>query len=274
MDVGRQNQMDSFRWNHAMAIFQKSRRRKLMNQPFPIEWIAILHRNVPYYRCLSTEEQKELQGLIQIFIAEKEFEGCAGLEITDEIKVTIAAQACILLLGRETDIYPKLRSILVYPRTYVAPAKYVENDILVTETLEARSGESWSHGYVILSWNDVLKGASDIHDGNNLVFHEFAHQLDEEYGSADGTPLLQHRSMYLAWARVLGREYRQLVKNIEKNQPTLLNQYGATNPAEFFAVATEFFFERPRELKQLHPKLYQQLKLFYHQDPASREIDK
>ncbi|MDZ7333585.1 MAG: zinc-dependent peptidase [candidate division KSB1 bacterium] len=254
-----------------MLPFKKYRRRKLMNKPFPVEWLTILQRNVPYYRRLSVSEQKELQGLIQIFIAEKQFEGCGGLQITDEIKVTIAAQACMLLLGRETDIYPTLRSILVYPSAYLAPTKYIEGDLLVTETLEARAGESWSHGYVVLSWDEVLKGASDVHDGHNLVFHEFAHQLDEETGRADGAPVLPHRSMHIAWARVLSREYNQLIKSIELNRPTFLNQYGAISPAEFFAVVTEFFFEKPVELKQHHPALYEQLQLFYYQDPASRK---
>lgn len=253
-----------------MFLFKKYRRNRLMQQKFPAEWLSILERNVPYYRCLTADEQKELQGLIQVFLKEKQFEGCGGLEITDEIRVTIAAQACILLLGRKTDFYPTLRSILVYPHAYLAPIKKVDSAFLVTEGIEARFGESWSHGYVILSWDDVLKGASDIHDGHNLVFHEFAHQLDEESGAADGAPVLPHHSMYVAWARVLGREYERLIENIEQNRPTLLNQYGATNPAEFFAVATEFFFERPVELRKLHPELYDQLKLFYCTDPADK----
>lgn len=251
-----------------MFIFKKHRRNRLMKQKLPAQWLSIIERNVPYYRCLSPEEQTELQGLINVFLHEKEFEGCAGLVITDEIRVTIAAQACLLLLGRETDFYPPLRSILVYPHAYVAPVKKVDSDFLVTEGLEARFGESWSHGYVILSWDDVLKGVSDIHDGHNLVFHEFAHQLDEESGAADGAPLLPLRSMYITWARVLTREYEELIKNIQQNRPTLLDKYGATNPAEFFAVATEFFFEKPVELKQLHPELYKQLRLFYQRDPA------
>jgi Mlc titration factor MtfA (ptsG expression regulator) len=253
-----------------MLIFKKHCRKRLMKQKFPPEWLSIIERNVPYYHCLSPEGQIELQGLIQVFLDEKQFEGCGGLKITNEIRVTIAAQACLLLLGRETDFYPTLRSILVYPHAYVAPVKKVDSDLLVTEGLEARFGESWSHGYVILSWDDVLKGASDIHDGHNLVFHEFAHQLDEESGAADGAPVLPYRSMYIAWARVLGNEYKKLIKSIEQNRPTLLDKYGATSPAEFFAVATEFFFEKPVELKRLHSELYEQLRLFYQRDPACK----
>lgn len=252
-----------------MFVFKKHRRKRLIKKkPFPTEWLLILERNVPYYRYLSADEQKELQGLIQIFLNEKQFEGCGGLEMTDEIRVTIAAQACLLLLGRKTDFYPTLRSILVYPHAYIAPVKKVHSELLVTEGLETRFGESWSHGYVILSWDDVLKGASDIHDGHNLVFHEFAHQLDEESGAANGAPVLPHHSMYIAWARVLSREYERLVESIEQNRPTLLDHYGATSPAEFFAVATEFFFEKPVELKKFHPELYDQLRLFYQRNPA------
>ncbi len=251
-----------------MFLFKKYRRSRLIQQKFPAKWLSIIERNVPYYRCLSADEQKELQGFIHIFLKEKQFEGCGGLKINDEIRVTIAAQACILLLGRKTDFYPTLRSILVYPQAYIAPVKKVAADLLVTEGLEARFGESWSHGYVILSWDDVLNGASDIHDGRNLVFHEFAHQLDEESGAAEGAPLLPRRSMYIAWARVLTREYEELIGSIELNRPTLLDKYGATSPAEFFAVATEFFFEKPGELKKLHPELYNQLRIFFQRDPV------
>jgi Mlc titration factor MtfA (ptsG expression regulator) len=254
-----------------MSIFKKYLRKSLIKKTLPAEWLSIIKRNVPYYNCLSPAEQTELHGLIQIFLKEKYFEGCGGLEITDEIRVIIAAQACILLLGRKTDIYPTLRSILVYPHAYLAPLKKIDSGFLVTEGIQARFGESWSHGYVILSWDDVLRGASDIHDGHNLVFHEFAHQLDEESGSANGAPVLPHRSMYITWARVLTREYEDLINSIRQNRPTLLDKYGATNPAEFFAVATEFFFEKPVELKQLHPELYEQLRLFYQRNPACKK---
>ena len=121
---------------------------------------------------------------------------------------------------------------------------------------------------MVLSWDDVLAGAADIHDGHNVVLHEFAHQLDKEAGYGDGAPDLPQRSMYVAWARVLSAEYAHLVDAIHQNHPTVLDPYGATNPAEFFAVATEAFFEKPAALKSLHPELYEQLRQFYEQDPA------
>ncbi len=251
------------------GFFKRKRRRRLMKQPIPPDWRGIIERNVPYYRHLPPEDQRELQGLIQVFIAEKRFEGCGGLRMTDEIRVTIAAQSCILLLHRDTDIYPDLFSILVYPDAYVAPAPGRDRMGAITEDLEVRLGESWNRGAIVLSWSDTLHGAADIHDGHNVVFHEFAHQIDIEDGRADGAPRLPKAAMYTAWARVLGHEYRALIDSIEHRQRTLLDRYGAKSPAEFFAVITEFFFERPIELKVLHPELYEELKGFYRQDPAS-----
>jgi Mlc titration factor MtfA (ptsG expression regulator) len=225
---------------------------------------------VPYYGFLADEQQQKLRGLIQVFLAEKLFEGCGGLEINDEVRVTIAAQGCILALGLERDdLYPQLRSILVYPHAYVANITAHQPDGTVVEGREGRLGESWEHGYVVLSWKDVLQGAADTTDGRNVVYHEFAHQLDNESGAPEGAPLLPAGEMYAAWARVLGAEYQALCESIERREPTLLDPYGAVSPAEFFAVATECFFELPIELKEYHPQLYEQLRLFYRQDPAA-----
>ena len=251
-----------------MFGIRKRRRQRLFHQPLPLQWLGILRRNVPYYGFLPPQQRLELRGLIQIFLDEKQFEGCGGLELTDEIKVTIAAQGCILLLGRETDIYPKLRSVLVYPHAYIANVTARQQDGTVVEGRQGRSGESWMQGYVVLSWADVLRGASYIHDGRNVVFHEFAHQLDNESGAPEGAPLLADSSANAEWARVFGTEYQSLCDSIERDQPTLLDRYGAVSPAEFFAVATEFFFERPADLQMRHPELYGQLKQYYRQDPA------
>ena len=192
------------------GFFKERRRKRLRSAPFPASFLAIIERNVPFYMCLPEADRRELQGLVQIFLGEKVFEGCGGLELTDEIKVTIAAQACLLLLHRQTDIYPRLITILVYPSAYLAKAVEPIGSGAVLEGDAIHLGESWSSGVVVLSWDDVRAGASDIHDGQNLVLHEFAHQLDREDGAINGTPLLDQRSQYVAWARVLNVEYERL----------------------------------------------------------------
>jgi Mlc titration factor MtfA (ptsG expression regulator) len=250
------------------GFFKRRRRKRLLESPFPAEWLRLIERNVRFYACLPEGDHRELQGLVQIFLAEKSFEGCGGLELTDEIKVTIAAQACLLLLHRQTDIYPRLVTILVYPSAYLAKGVKQIRGPIVLEGESARLGESWPSGVVVLSWNDVRAGAGDIHDGQNLVLHEFAHQLDREDGAINGTPLLEQRSQYVTWGRVLSAEFERLQRDSWAGRATVLDEYGATDPAEFFAVATECFFEKPRVLKKRHPALYDELKSFYRQDPA------
>ncbi|GJQ59521.1 MAG: hypothetical protein SCALA701_23220 [Candidatus Scalindua sp.] len=236
--------------------------------PFPTNWLMIVERNVPLYRYLPEADRKELHGHILIFLEEKNFEGCGGLQINDEIKVTIAAQACILLLHRKTDYYHTLKSIVVYPSAYVAHESLSVGNGIVAEGESVRLGESWHRGAVVLSWSDVLYGAADIHDGHNVVFHEFAHQIDHDGGESHGSPVMERRSMYLAWARVLGAEYAKFRKDTEHGRRTVMDRYGATNPAEFFAVVTECFFEKPVQLKRKHPELYEEFMLYYQQDPT------
>jgi Mlc titration factor MtfA (ptsG expression regulator) len=254
--------------NLVFAYFKRRRHERLRSAPFPADWLETIKRNVRFYACLPEQDRRELKGLVQIFLAEKIFEGCGGLELSDEMKVTVAAQACLLLLHRQTDVYPRLDTILIYPSAYVAKSVKPIGGPVVLEGESARLGESWTSGVVILSWNDVQAGASDIHDGQNLVLHEFAHQLDREDGAINGTPLLEQRSHYLAWGRVLNTEYERLKRDRRLGRATVLDDYGATDPAEFFAVATECFFEKPRVLRKRHPALYEELKTFYRQDPA------
>ncbi len=251
---------------------RKRRRLRLRTAPFPLEWRDILHQRFPLFDRLPPEDQKELQWHIQVFLAEKQFEGCGGLEITDEIRVTIAAQACLLLLHRTTDIYPDLKSVVVFPTAYIS--RVVEADD-ADEKSRIRFGEAWLQGPVILAWDAAQGGGSNMSDGQNLVFHEFAHKLDEENGRADGVPVLgvegslpERLSRYSSWAKVLSKEYEKLRRDVWEGQETVMDQYGATNPAEFFAVATECFFEKPQSLKRKHPELYDELKRFYHQDPV------
>jgi hypothetical protein len=186
--------------------------------------------------------------------------------MTDTIRVTIAAQACLLTLHHDGRPYPALRTIIVYPRGWVAPVRRAQEG-LVVETEQGRLGESWRGGPVVLSWRDAQRGAADLADGQNVVLHEFAHQLDTLDGPADGAPTMP-RGRYKAWAEVLGREYGALVAAVHRDRPTDLDPYGATSPAEFFAVTTETFFERPRRLRERHPALYGHLAAFYGQDPA------
>ena len=244
------------------------RRAHLLEGPFPPEWRAILDRNVPFVSRLDEAERRTLEDRVRIFVAEKRFEGCGGLEPTDEMRVTIAAQACLLLLHLdETDVFPTVESVLVYPSAYRAPHVRQPGGIVMDEI--ARAGESWVQGTLVLAWDAVLRGAHDLR--HNLVLHEFAHALDQEDGRADGAPRLPTRAMYGPWARVLGAPSSSSSRReIRAGHQTSIDPYGATSPAEFFAVVTEAFFGRARELRQGHPALYEQLRAFYRQDPASR----
>lgn len=248
--------------------FKKRRRERLREEPLSAQQRASVRRNVPYVATLSAGDQRELEGHIQVFLAEKTFEGCGGLAMTGEIKLTIAAQACVLLLHRETDYYPGLESILVYPGAYVVRNTRQRLGDFVVVGDEVRLGESWVRGAVVLAWDAVKRGASNCHDGHNVVLHEFAHQLDAEDGSADGAPILGTRALYTAWAHALGAEYQELLERVAAHQPSDIDAYGATNPAEFFAVVTEAFFETGGKLKLKHPELYEVLRAFYRQDPA------
>lgn len=250
---------------------REERRQKLRQRPFPNEWKAILEKNVHLYPALPRELKSELHGHIQVFLAEKNFEGAGGLAITDEIRLTVAAQACILLLNRKPTYYPRLYSIIVYPHQYevdqpvmISPGHYVEGR-------ETHLGESWHSGAIVLAWDHARQTPRDIHDGHNLVFHEFAHQLDEEDGQADGVPMLGHGSSYITWARVLGKDYRDLRHRVAYGMRSFMDLYGAKNEAEFFAVATECFFETPEKLKNQYPDLYEELRSFYNQDPGQYE---
>jgi Mlc titration factor MtfA (ptsG expression regulator) len=251
------------------GFLKQRRRQRLRTEPFPPAWKSILTRNFPIFRRLPAEDQIELLGHIPVFLAEKHFEGCGGLELTDEIRVTIAAQACLLLLHRKTDYYPELITILVYPSGYSAyEDRHLEGNIW-EEGREDRLGHTARRlGALVLAWDSVKRGAADPSDGRNLVLHEFAHQLDFEDFQTDGAPALATRGEYLAWARVMSSEFETLRAAYQAGRSTVLDTYGATNPAEFFAVATEAFFERPRALRAKHPKLYSELARFFRQDPV------
>lgn len=248
------------------------KRQQLKRQPFPRAWREILKRRLPIFKSLPTDLQLQLKDHIKVFVAEKQFVGCDGLEITDEIRITIAAQACLLLLNRDTGYYPKLRQILVYPAAFIVEKEQRDDAGLHFQHRAVLLGESWEEGQVILSWQDTLSGAADPRDGSNVVIHEFAHQLDQEDGKANGAPPLADSKEYASWSETLGREFNQLQHCARQGLPSLFSYYGATNPAEFFAVITEVFFEQPDEFKSYHPELYQELSHFYRLDPLNWKL--
>lgn len=242
-------------------------REQARDTPLSPQQLDVLRHNAPFTRMLDDAQNARLHRLIQLFMYDKTFEGCGGLEMTETIALTIAAHACLLLLGLDQDDpYPGLDVIRVYPSTYRAPDFDVVAGQLIEGGVTHRLGESSHRGYVVLSWDAVERGVRR-QDGDNVVFHEFAHQLDAQDGVSDGAPPLE-RSLYGPWARILGDAYDQLHEDLEHHRRTLIDPYGATAPAEFFAVVTETFFERPRELRDQAPELYAVLGRYYGQDPA------
>jgi MtfA peptidase len=245
------------------------RRERIRRRPFPDGWRKLLQRHMPYFRVLPSDLQLQLKKHIQVFIAEKQFIGCDGLQITDAMRVTIAAYACLLILNRRTDYYPSLRQILVYPGVFIVDDKHIDSAGVLHERREVRSGESWSRGQVVLSWQDASEDALHSDDGRNVVIHEFAHQLDQQNGEANGAPLLARSDFYRSWSKVFADEFNRLQEQAQRGEDSLFDHYGATSPAEFFAVVSEVFFEQPRRMAAAHPALYEQLTRFYRLDPLS-----
>jgi MtfA peptidase len=256
-------------WLIGQPYLTERRRRAIRAQQFPDAWRGILKRRVPYVRALPTDLQLQLKQHIQVFIAEKPFIGCAGLTITDEMRVTIAAQACLLILNRPADYYPALRQILVYPGSFVVRKNHLDEAGVSHQGHQVLTGESWAQGQVVLSWTDTMDGAARPNDGENVVIHEFAHQLDQANGAANGAPLLARREHYRRWAQVLGDEFDNLRARKSGEPASLFDDYGATDPAEFFAVISEVFFEQPERMASEHPALYRELSRFYSLNPLS-----
>lgn len=246
--------------------YKRWRARKLRDAPFPPAWQGYLEAALPIYSSLPEAGQERLRQLVKIFIDQKSFYGCAGLEVTDEMRVTIAAEACLLLLNRGWAVYPKLTAVLVYPTAFKAERDQHQGDGTVASGEQGMLGESWSNGRVILSWDDVAHGVADFTDGHNVALHEFAHQLDAESGSTNGAPPLRSTS-YKSWARVFSENFEDLQLRSDRGQPTVMDKYGASNPAEFFAVATETFFEKPQALQRVRPELFEELVGYYGVDP-------
>jgi Mlc titration factor MtfA (ptsG expression regulator) len=250
-------------------FIKRPHRQKLRATPLPEAWKEIVEKNVPLARRLTPEERARLDGLVQIFLDEKSFEGAGGLVLDDEIRVTIAAQACLLVVNREVEApYPDLVSIVVYPHPWRTKRRERAGQV-VLESEGANLGESWSRDLVVLAWDRARSDGRNPSDGHNVVLHEFAHQLDAEDGPVDGVPTLD-RKHYGPWVQVLGAELDELRALLAAGKGSDLDAYGATNAPEFFAVVTEEFFEQPRQMADNHPELYRQLAEFFRQDPAER----
>ena len=248
------------------------RRNRIQSNAFPAHWRKVLRRRVPLVRRLPVNLQLQLKKHMQVFIAEKSFIGCAGLRVTEEMRVVIAAQACLLLLNRAAGYFPQVRQILVYPGAFAVTRATTDGSGVLQENRLALAGESWSQGQIILSWQDALEGAADPGDGRNVVIHEFAHQLDQENGAPRGAPPpafgdAQHDAR--RWAQVFRDAYAHLHAQLRVGEQGLLSHYGAQDPAEFFAVASEVFFEQGTALQLEYPALYQELSGYYKVDPAA-----
>jgi Mlc titration factor MtfA (ptsG expression regulator) len=258
------------RWLQRLIRRRAERRRWAASEPFPQPWRRVLEANVPFFRRLPPDQRDDLLAGIQQFIAEKQFWGSQGLAITDDMKVVIAAYACLLVLRiPQFGLYPRTREVIVYPHSFGETIEAIGPDGRRYRIDQKRIGEASRRGPVLLAWDSVERLARTRRAPHNVIIHEFAHALDFLNGLADGTPPLDSDRSLADWVRVFTGEYETLIATARAGGRTLLDPYGTANPAEFFAVASECFFEQPRQLREDHPGLYRQLQAFYGQDPAA-----
>lgn len=253
---------------------RRRRRARLRAQPFPEEWRELLRDEMVHYRRLPAGIRERVEGHVLVLLAEKNWEAAGGLELSDEMCVLIAAQASLLLLGEpdaDATYFPRLYSIIVYPTAYWTTQHADVGSGQLIEYEQVNLGESWDLGSLILSWEEVDVDLDEPFDGHNVVLHEFAHQLDQADGTADGVPSLGSRDAYAAWSTVFQSAWDRQQRDLVRGRKPLLDPYGAEGPAEFFAVATEAFFERSRALRRGEPELYACLVDFYGVDPAEWE---
>jgi Mlc titration factor MtfA (ptsG expression regulator) len=256
--------------------WRRMSRREVIAEPFPEKFRELVLRHVPCANVLRPDEVEKLEALVRIFNSEKSFEGAGGLELDEEMRVVIAARACLLVLHRielDDPLYPELVTVIVYPATYRARKQQRDGLVVIEDAEEQRLGESWTNGVVVLSWAAVTSGSANSEDGHDVVMHEFAHQLDAEDGGMDGTPVLDDYERYSVWCKVAEAEFAALARDVERGRKTSIDAYGATNPPEFFAVVVEQFYEKPLVLERRHPKLYAELSQFFRFDPAERLRD-
>ena len=248
---------------------KERRRKRLRETPFPEQWGQALRSAVPWYRKLPAEDREEIHGHIHVLLTEKHFEGADGIDVTERMKLIICAHAALLLLHRETDYYPRLVTVIVYPAAYAVKTRVQATRGVFSEVVETRAGESWTSGVLILAWEDVERDLARAPANRSVILHEFAHQLDAGSGTMNGAPVLSDRELRQHWPEALSAAYERLSQATNQRERTLLRPYGAKNPSEFFAVATEAFFLYPVELQRGEPDLYSALCQYFKQDPAS-----
>lgn len=243
-----------------LGWWRRRRRARIRAGAVPESWPAILEKNAPFVTRLTEAERARLLGDIKVLVREKHFIAAGGMTITDEVKVTIAAAAARLVVHLDVDRYDDLTEIIVYPSAYQHPGA-AEGDGAVL-------GEAHNWGVVVLAWDAVLTGLRSPRDGHDTAAHEFAHVLDRADGAFDGAPSLHASAHYRPWATVMQKSFDRL-RDHDRTMRKVLRDYGATNEAEFFAVATEVYFERPDELKKRAPELFAELQRFYCPEKAT-----
>jgi MtfA peptidase len=251
-----------------MTFWRRGRSRDTADEPFPDAWRARLADRWPTWRTLSADEQARLEQRTLEFMAEVRFEAARGFEVTDEMRLLVAAQASLLVLELPGRPYRKVSSVILHPRTVVLQgARRVGDSGLVADDPYPISGQAHPGGPVVLAWSTLAFEARHPDRAQNVVFHEFAHQLDMLDGTTDGTPPIADAAQRARFVEVCTAEYRALRRGTEH----VLRPYAATDPGEFFAVATEQFFSRALPLREGAPELYEVLRDFYLQDPAARQ---
>jgi Mlc titration factor MtfA (ptsG expression regulator) len=228
-------------------------------------WRA-LTRRYSFMRVLGAAERARLHDLVVLFLHQKSIVGAGGLEVREEMRVGIAAQACMLILNLDLDWYRGWTEVIVYPDEFLAEYDYVDEDGVAHHVREPMSGESWLTGPVILSWADTEQ--ADSGGGYNVVIHEFAHKLDMLNGDANGCPPLHSDMTRAGWSGAFEAAYADFCERVDRNRQSRIDAYAAENPAEFFAVLSEAFFEIPAAVRDEYPEVYRQLAAFYRQDPA------
>ena len=252
-----------------MGWFTRWRRaRTLRSKPLDAQaWDACVAR-FSFLRALDATDRQRLHDQIVLFLADKSIQGAGGLAVTADMRLLIAAQACLLILNLDLDYYRDWVEIIVYPDEFVADYEYTGEDGVVHRVRSPISGEAWDNGPVILSWRDA--DAADSGSGYNVVMHEFAHKIDMLNGDADGFPPLHAEMDRSTWTEAFSSAYADFRRRLDAREETRLDAYAAEDPAEFFAVLSEMFFEIPLAVRDDYPAVYAQMAAFYRQDPARR----